>query len=138
MGDFPSAKDCYERTVDYVTRPAHLHTVYLRLADIYLREQEVAMCGEHNWMLGVLIFNFLHSSPPLYPSLLPSLYPPPLHHTLLPSLVPSFSPSQYEKAKTTFLHACRTSPSSVTWRGVGIACYKVAHIHTKKHYHCNC
>ena len=30
----PSAKDCYERTVDYGTRPAHLHTVYLRLADI--------------------------------------------------------------------------------------------------------
>ena len=41
MGDFPSAKNCYERTVDYVTRPAHLHTVYLRLADIYLREQQV-------------------------------------------------------------------------------------------------
>ena len=44
MGDFPSAKDCYERTVDYVTRPIHLHAVYLRLADIYLREQQVAMC----------------------------------------------------------------------------------------------
>ena len=43
MGDFPSAKDCYERTVDYVTRPAHLHTVYLRLADIYLREQQVCV-----------------------------------------------------------------------------------------------
>ena len=68
MGDFPSAKDCYERTVDYVTRPAHLHTVYLRLADIYLREQQVAMCGEHNWMLGVLILNFLPSLPSLVPS----------------------------------------------------------------------
>ena len=43
MGDFPSAKDCYERTVDYVTHPAHLHTVYLRLADIYLREQQVCV-----------------------------------------------------------------------------------------------
>ena len=43
MGDVPSAKDCYERTVDYVTRPAHLHTVYLRLADIYLREQQVCV-----------------------------------------------------------------------------------------------
>ena len=39
----PSAKDCYERTVDYVTRPTHLHTVYLRLADIYLREQQVCV-----------------------------------------------------------------------------------------------
>ena len=43
MGDFPSAKDCYERTVDYVTRPAHLHAVYLRLADIYLREHQVCV-----------------------------------------------------------------------------------------------
>ena len=43
MGDFPSANDCYERTVDYVSRPAHLHTVYLRLANIYLREQQVCV-----------------------------------------------------------------------------------------------
>ena len=43
MGDFPSAKNCYERTMDYVTRPAHLHAVYLRLADIYLREQQVCV-----------------------------------------------------------------------------------------------
>lgn len=41
MGDLVSARDCYERTVDYVNRPAHLHTVYLRLADIYLREHQV-------------------------------------------------------------------------------------------------
>ncbi len=40
-GDFPSAKDAYERTVNYVTPPAHLHTVLLRLADIYLREEQV-------------------------------------------------------------------------------------------------
>ena len=32
---------------------------------------------------------------------------------------------QYEKAKETFLHACRKAPSSITWRGVGIACFKV-------------
>ena len=38
-----SAKECYERTVDYVTHPAHLQTVYLRLADIYLREQQVCV-----------------------------------------------------------------------------------------------
>lgn len=41
MGDLVSARDCYERTVDYVNRPAQLHTVYLRLADIYLREHQV-------------------------------------------------------------------------------------------------
>ena len=53
MGDFSSAKDCYEKTVDYVTCPAHLHAVYLRLADIYLRT--TGMCGEHNTVL----INFL-------------------------------------------------------------------------------
>ena len=47
-------------------------------------------------------------SPPLFPrTLLPS-HP----RTLLPSSPPPLPPSQYEKAKTTFLHACRTSPSS--------------------------
>jgi len=46
MGDFSSAKDYYKKTVDYVTCPTHLHAVYLRLADIYLRT--TGMCGEHN------------------------------------------------------------------------------------------
>ena len=30
---------------------------------------------------------------------------------------------QYSKAKETYLHACRKTPSSQTWRGVGVACY---------------
>ena len=107
MGDFPSAKACYERTVDYVTRPAHLHTVYLRLADIYLREHQVCVVNTTGYILAVLI-------------LLPSL------PSVILSTPPPLPPSQYDKAKTTFLHACRTSPSSMTWRGVGISCYKVA------------
>ena len=40
-GDYSSAKDAYERTVNYVHLPAHVHLVYLRLADIYLKQQEV-------------------------------------------------------------------------------------------------
>ena len=30
---------------------------------------------------------------------------------------------QYSKAKETYLRACRKTPSSQTWRGVGVACY---------------
>ena len=40
-GDYSSAKDTYERTVNYVHPPANVHMVYLRLADIYLKEKEV-------------------------------------------------------------------------------------------------
>ena len=40
-GDYSSAKDAYERTISYVHLPAHVHIVYLRLADIYLKEKEV-------------------------------------------------------------------------------------------------
>ena len=38
-GDYSSAKDAYERTINYVH--LHVHVVYLRLADIYLKEKEV-------------------------------------------------------------------------------------------------
>ncbi len=42
-GNFPSAKDAYERTVDYVTPPAHLNTVLLRLAEIYFKDKQVCL-----------------------------------------------------------------------------------------------
>ena len=31
----------------------------------------------------------------------------------------------YNRAKTTFLNICKTSPTSNTWLGLGIACYHV-------------
>ena len=34
-----------------------------------------------------------------------------------------FHYSQYAKAKETYLRACRKTPSSQTWMGVGVACY---------------
>ncbi|XP_064394779.1 cilia- and flagella-associated protein 70-like isoform X2 [Halichondria panicea] len=70
-GNFPASKDAYERTVNYVTPPAHLHTVLLRLANIYLTDK------------------------------------------------------QFAKAKETYLRACHRSPTSQTWRGVGVACYEL-------------
>ncbi len=42
-GNFPASKDAYERTVNYVTPPAHLHTVLLRLANIYLTDKQVCV-----------------------------------------------------------------------------------------------
>ena len=42
-GDYSSAMDAYERTINYVHLPAHVHIVYLRLADIYLKEKEVKL-----------------------------------------------------------------------------------------------
>ena len=35
----------------------------------------------------------------------------------------SLTTLQYAKAKETYLRACRKTPSSQTWRGVGVACY---------------
>ena len=40
-----------------------------------------------------------------------------------PSFVYFLPSLQYTKAKETYLRACRKTPSSQTWRGVGVACY---------------
>lgn len=69
--DIAEAKHCYERTLSFLTDPAETHSIYLRLASIYLQDGE------------------------------------------------------FEKAKNTFLQACRSSPSCISWLGVGIACYRV-------------
>ncbi|XP_076442365.1 cilia- and flagella-associated protein 70-like isoform X3 [Babylonia areolata] len=68
------ARECYERTLSFVTDASETHSIFLRLASIYLQEGE------------------------------------------------------FEKAKQTFLKACKRSPSCVTWLGVGIACYRLGEL----------
>ena len=36
-----------------------------------------------------------------------------------------YAHTQYEEAKQTLLRACKQSPSSRTWFGVGVACYEL-------------
>ena len=40
-GQYQDAKAAYERTFAYTSDAKDVHTIYLRLASIYLREQEV-------------------------------------------------------------------------------------------------
>ncbi|XP_002122550.2 cilia- and flagella-associated protein 70 [Ciona intestinalis] len=39
-GDYISSKSCYERTLAFVTDAAEMHSIYLRLASIYLQQGE--------------------------------------------------------------------------------------------------
>uniref|UniRef100_A0A8C0BTZ7 Cilia and flagella associated protein 70 n=1 Tax=Buteo japonicus TaxID=224669 RepID=A0A8C0BTZ7_9AVES len=39
--DFGEAKECYERTINFVEDAADMHFVYLRLGSIYLEEKEL-------------------------------------------------------------------------------------------------
>ncbi|TFK07443.1 Cilia- and flagella-associated protein 70 [Platysternon megacephalum] len=73
-GNLSEAKECYERTISFVTEASEIHFVYLRLGSIYLKEKE------------------------------------------------------YDKAKRTYMLACKKSSSCLTWLGVGIACYKLKEI----------
>lgn len=38
MGDTENAKDCYERTLSFVANASEMHSIFLRLASIYLQE----------------------------------------------------------------------------------------------------
>ena len=41
LGDTEVAKDCYERTINFVRDASEMHSIYLRLASIYLQESKV-------------------------------------------------------------------------------------------------
>lgn len=41
MGDRNAAQECYERTLSFVTDASDMHSIYLRLAFIYLHNKEV-------------------------------------------------------------------------------------------------
>lgn len=72
--DNENAMDCYERTLSFVSDASETHSIYLRLASIYLHI------------------------------------------------------SEFQKAKNTFLMACKKSPSCISWLGVGIACYRMGEL----------
>ena len=42
VGDTDTAKDCYERVVNFVSDAKEMHSIYLRLASIYLQEGRVS------------------------------------------------------------------------------------------------
>ncbi|KAL4238526.1 Cilia- and flagella-associated protein 70 [Mactra antiquata] len=74
VNDTSEARNCYERTIDFVADASEMHSVYLRLGSIYLRDE------------------------------------------------------RFSEAKTTFLMACKRSPSCVSWLGVGMACYRLGEL----------
>ena len=39
--NFADARDCYERTLAFVNDASEMHSIYLRLASIYLQEEQV-------------------------------------------------------------------------------------------------
>ena len=41
VGDTETAKDCYERTLALMGNASEMHSIYLRLASIYLQESKV-------------------------------------------------------------------------------------------------
>ena len=40
--DTAEARDCYERTISFVSDASEMHAIYLRLASIYLQEGRVS------------------------------------------------------------------------------------------------
>ena len=107
MGDSEVAKDCYERTLSFVADASEMHSIYLRLASIYLQEEQVT-----NIILCFKKFSIGQS-----PGLMDALYKCICQNV--------FFLFQFEKAKRQFLMACKKSPSCVSWLGVGISCYRV-------------
>ena len=42
-GDMQEAKNCYERTLSFASDASEMHSIYLRLASIYLQEGQVRL-----------------------------------------------------------------------------------------------
>lgn len=40
--DVEASRDCYERTISFTSDAAEMHSIYLRLASIYLQEEKVS------------------------------------------------------------------------------------------------
>ena len=43
VGDTETAKQCYERTLAFIADASEMHSIYLRLASIYLQEGRVGV-----------------------------------------------------------------------------------------------
>lgn len=43
INDTTEARGCYERTIDFVADASEMHSVYLRLGSIYLRDEKVSV-----------------------------------------------------------------------------------------------
>lgn len=41
--DVEASRDCYERTISFTIDAAEMHSIYLRLASIYLQEEKVIL-----------------------------------------------------------------------------------------------
>ena len=44
QGNFEEAKQCYERTLSFISDAREMHAIYLRLASIYLQDGQVRAC----------------------------------------------------------------------------------------------
>ena len=44
-GDLATARECYERTLSFIADANEMHSIYLRLASIYLQESRVSKHG---------------------------------------------------------------------------------------------
>lgn len=43
LGEWAESQDAYERTLGYIMPPVHVHILYTRLADIYLKQERVCL-----------------------------------------------------------------------------------------------
>lgn len=118
--DVEASRDCYERTISFTSDAAEMHSIYLRLASIYLQEEKVS----NNVQLitdgdnQISLWNILYS---LFADLVHILtFIEDSGYTICIFFC------QFSNAKNTFLMACKRSPSCVSWLGVGIACYRVS------------